>query len=97
VRIRGSGAAHIYDAAGGVPAGLRGLRITVRQLPVGHRPPVSRAPAAVLPGGAPTCALGGLLIADRSLTRQSWLLAHPFGAGLRLTAAEKGCSGARAP
>ena len=79
MRIRGSGAARIYDAAGGVLAGLRQLRIVARQLPAGQRPSVSRAPQ---PLHSPGARLRPRRSADRKLqlTRQSWLLAYPpFG------------------
>jgi len=77
VRVRGFGAARIYDAAGRVRAGLRELRIVVRQLCGGQRPSVSRAPQALHSPRAPACALCGLLIRRPQLTRQSWLLAYP--------------------
>jgi hypothetical protein len=67
VRARGSGVACICDAAGRVPASLRELRIVVQQPSGGQQPTCqSRAPDAALPENAATCALCGLLIADRS-------------------------------
>ncbi len=63
VRVRGFGAARIYDAAGRVLAGLRELRIVVRQLPGGQWPFVSRAPQTPHSPRASACALCGLLIA----------------------------------
>ena len=77
VRVRGFGAARIYDAAGRVLAGLRGLRIVVRQLSGGQRLSVSRAPRTLHSPGAPACALRSV---DRrpQRARQSSLLAYPF-------------------
>jgi hypothetical protein len=75
VRVRGFGAACIYDAAGRVLAGLRELRIAVHQVHGGQRPSVSRAPQTLRSPRAPTRAQ--LRSADRrpQLTRQSRLLA----------------------
>jgi hypothetical protein len=75
VRVRGSGAPRIYDAAGTALAGLRGLRIVVRQLAGGQRPPVSHAPDVALPENAGLRPLR-LLIARPQWAGQSSLLAY---------------------
>ena len=66
MRVRGFGAARIYDAVGVAPAGLRELRMVIHQLLGGQRPPASRAADAVSPKGADLRPPGGPLIADRS-------------------------------